>query len=444
MPFRIVVVLLGGIVTAIVSLVSPYLGVLAMVILNFARPQDDRPNVTQLHIPYLINVAVLVGTFVRWGAIGPRVLRALKDLKLVLLLFGIMVLSALAAGWTFASRNRLDEFSTVICLCVLTLAWVDNENRLRGYMNTLLLSGGYVASVAIRNPTHISEQIGGSQFERLALGKGALVWGNSNYLALWMVLIIFLTLASIKYYRKLWQRLPLVILLGCAFLTFFRANSRGASLALAIGLFVMWLVSKTKGRDLVLALVLAGVAAAFAPDAYWERLGTIGRYQEDASAMGRLELWQIAVDLIVSNPVAGVGPDNFQLYAPNTPHNAYLQMASEVGIPALLVYVAMLITGLRMAFLAARSLTLQEDGTPTYRSRIALGILCCMIAVTVQGFTTGLAHREMVYVFVTLAIGVNAMADKVLGKETGFSADGMPANSSEMRSFQTPNGADAF
>jgi hypothetical protein len=40
------------------------------------------------------------------------------------------------------------------------------------------------------------------------------------------------------------------------------------------------------------------------------------------------------------------------------------------------------------------------------------GIFCCLIAIVVQGFTTGLAHREFVYVMVSLAFCLRMFAEK--------------------------------
>src|SRR5579871_5552378 len=87
MLFRIAVVLAGEIVAAIGALVRPYLGLLFLLFLVFARPEDDRPNVAELHVPMVITLAVLAGTVARLGSIGPDLRRAVKQLKLVLLYF---------------------------------------------------------------------------------------------------------------------------------------------------------------------------------------------------------------------------------------------------------------------------------------------------------------------------------------------------------------------
>jgi O-antigen ligase len=413
MPFRILIVLLGGIGAALAAVAYPFLGLLAMLFLNFGRPQDDRPNIDALHIPMMITIAVLIGTVIRIGSTGPALVSGMKRLKVVFVLFSLYLISALN-NWTALSSNRLYELTVLITFCVLTLTWVISEKRLRVYLLGLLASGAFVILQVLRNPTHIHEEISGEKFARLSMAKGGTVFGNSNYLALFMVIIIFLTVTLVGYYRPVWQRIALVTLAGSAAYAFFRANSRGASLALATGMLVLFLMGKNKFKNAIIALVLMCAGAVLAPQAYWDRLSTVTRYQEDASATDRLELWQIALNLIAEHPVLGVGPDNFILYAPNTPHNAYLQVTSELGIPAFLVYVSVLMTGLYSAW-RARQLSSPDRHGSGYIHAVSQGILCCILAVVVQGFTTGLAHREVVYVFVTLGFCAQTLAAKTQG-----------------------------
>jgi putative inorganic carbon (HCO3(-)) transporter len=410
MPFRIVVVLIIEIAGAVGAAGYPYLGLLALLFVTFGRPQDDRPNVTDLHIPMILVISITVGMLMRLSSSAPAVLAAIKRLKIILVLYALMVISALN-NWTELSKSRLYDFTTVIFLCVLTLALVTTEKRLRGYIAMLLVSGAYVVIGVIRNPSHIVEEIGGEQFERMAIAKGGTLFGNSNYLALFMVLTIFLSLTLMAFYRSVWQRAILLSLAGGAGYVFFRANSRGASFALAIGLLFLWFISKARIKNAVLGLVLVGCGSLLAPQSYWDRLNTVAHYEEDRSATDRLDLWQIALKLIGEHPVLGVGPDNFTLYAPNSPHDAYLQIASEVGVPALLVYITTLLAGL-CAVWRVRRFSTREPQSFSYYDAAYKGTFCCLLAIVIQGFTTGLAHREFVYALVTLSFCVEGLAEK--------------------------------
>ena len=412
MPFRIIVLLIAAIMAALGSVAFPFLGVLAQVLLNFARPQDDRPNVQVLHIPLMISAATLLGTALQFDKVKQGVLMALKRMRVVWLLYALFLISA-SFSWTVLSSNRIYEFSVLLLFCVLSLGWLTNVSRWRWYVLGLIGSGMFVALRVIRNPSHMHEEIGKEQFARMSIAKGGTVFGNSNYLALLMVITIFLMLPLLGYYRRWWMRVAGVGMLGVAGYVFAGANSRGASIALAVGMLFLWTMQRNKAKAAVLGIILVGAGAAAAPASYWARLSTIATYQQDASATNRLELWNIALHLVEEHPIFGVGPDNFTLFAFNSPHDAYLQIGSEIGIPALFVYISVLLVGLMSA---RRARLLTRDAPPGsdlhFFHLVSQGVFCCVLAVVVQGCTTGLAHREVVYVFVALAIGLKAMVEK--------------------------------
>ena len=410
MPRRIVAVLIGGISAVVIAVAYPYFGLLELLFLTMGRPQDDRPNVAALHIPMMLVIAIGFGCLLRLGSVVGPFMVGVRRLWTILLLYGLIACSAVN-NWTALSSNRVYDFTTVVWLSLLSFALITSEKRLRSYVTVLLGCGAYVMIRVIRNPSHISEQIAGNKFDRMAIAKGAGGnFGNSNYLALLMVLTILLSFSLLAYYRSVWQRVALLVLAGGAGYVFFRANSRGASLGLGAGTLFLWLLQKRKLKASIIIVVLIGVGTLLAPRTYWDRLHTVGHYEEDASAMGRLELWDIALKLIPEHPILGVGPDNFELYAPSTAHDAYLQIASEVGLPALLVYIAALTTGLYSSWLARRLSSRGRHGS-SYIYATSQGVFCCLIAIVVQGFTTGLAHREFVYVTLSLAFCLRMFAE---------------------------------
>jgi putative inorganic carbon (hco3(-)) transporter len=412
MPFRIVVILCAAIAAAIAGASYPFIGLLALEVLTFARPQDDRPNVEALHIPLIVVISIAVGMIPRIATYGPGLAAGLKRIWIMLILYALLFASAVDNGWTPLSQNRLYDFGTIVFLCLVMFAIINSAKQLEYYILGLLACGAYVAQRVIRDPGNIFEQIGYEHFERAALARGSGNFGNSNFLALLMVLSALMALALLAYYSKWWQRVALFALVaGCGYV-FFRANSRGASIGLGVGLICLWFMSKSKLKSSVLALGLAVAIAIAAPASYWMRLQTVLTYQEDASATQRLELWNTAFELAEKNPVLGIGPDNFWYYAPNTQHDAYLQVASEAGVPALLFFIAWLISGLWGALKARRSSS-PDSAQTQYLWAASNGIFCCLVAIVVQGFTTGFAFREFVYGYVVFAFITLRLAQKV-------------------------------
>src|SRR5262249_32798122 len=98
----------------------------------------------------------------------------------------------------------------------------------------------------------------------------------------------------------------------------------------------------------------------------WQRRGPItsAPVYNHTSEPGRLQIWSRGVGYVVDNPILGVGPGNFataegtlsplaerQMWGIgvrwNAPHNSYLQIAAELGIPGFLLYVAVIVSAFR-------------------------------------------------------------------------------------------------
>ena len=67
-----------------------------------------------------------------------------------------------------------------------------------------------------------------------------------------------------------------------------------------------------------------------------------------SAGTGRMKLWRETVQRITERPILGFGPEGFfgknAIADPSRPHNEYLQIAGFLGIPALVLYLAALLT----------------------------------------------------------------------------------------------------
>lgn len=411
MPFRIQVLIVFEICAALGTLIRPYWGFLFLILLTFVRPQDDRPNMAQLHIPMVMTLAVLVATVSRPGLLLGRLGFTLRKLGLFIALYALMILASLINGLTPYSAYQIDDTLTVLLVCGLMLIWVDTRDRLMAFLWTLLASGLYYVQMVIRDPRFMRDEIAQREFERLAF-RHTINFGNPNFLAILMVILSFLALSLLAHERPFWKKVPLAAILGGYLYVFLRCQSRGASIGFAAGLLVFWLMQRRKLLVAAAMSIALTIGLAFlAPASYLERLQTIVNYQEDKSATGRLEMWGTSLELISDNPFFGIGPGNFEPQYPGaSQHNAYLQVASEAGLPALLLYIALLLTGFRALWVTRRLTAPQAKNIP-YLHRISEGLLCVLSAITVQGFFTGFAFREFFYITLTLTYCLRALAE---------------------------------
>ena len=139
----------------------------------------------------------------------------------------------------------------------------------------------------------------------------------------------------------------------CLLLTMFAillASSRGAFIALVVLLLLQMRDARHRGKFIVIAIVIVALFMA-SPISPLDRLLHPTQGDIDSSNI-RLELWSIGFRIVADHPVFGVGLWQFapymRKYMPagvdlefNVPHNTYLQVAVELGLVGLALFLAM-------------------------------------------------------------------------------------------------------
>lgn len=70
-----------------------------------------------------------------------------------------------------------------------------------------------------------------------------------------------------------------------------------------------------------------------------------GQQAIDTIGSSRGVLWRKTIDVILANPIIGVGTDSIHLHIDNhIPHNEYLQITANLGFPGIILYLAALIS----------------------------------------------------------------------------------------------------
>jgi O-antigen ligase len=195
-------------------------------------------------------------------------------------------------------------------------------------------------------------------------------------------------------------------------LGFVWSGSRGGFIALfAVVAFVVlrfkaiplkWRLSATALVAVTLLITASGQ--------YWQQMGTIASDTDynHTSESGRLQIWSRGIGYMFQNPVLGLGPGNFQTaegtLAPlarrqqfgigvrwNAPHNSFVQVGAELGIPGVVLYIAMIAS-------AFRALHRSAALTPA--------LTASLLGFVVGSFFLSLAYSEMLYTLVALSVGV--------------------------------------
>lgn len=141
-------------------------------------------------------------------------------------------------------------------------------------------------------------------------------------------------------------------------LAVFLTYSRGALLgACAMGA-VVWLRSRAKFTTGFLILAIGLTVYNFAPKEWFSRMETIGSYEDDSSAMSRINVWQICLRIAELHPVTGGGfratfaptivndmlrgTSIDKLTKPRAAHSIYFDALSEHGWLGLALFLAIL------------------------------------------------------------------------------------------------------
>jgi putative inorganic carbon (HCO3(-)) transporter len=118
--------------------------------------------------------------------------------------------------------------------------------------------------------------------------------------------------------------------------------------------FCVMLRGRNKLVGTLIFAVLALAVAGLLPSQFSDRYKSIGTYEEDASAMGRIDAWKAGTQMMLTRPLTGVGIGCFdiafgQKYRPAgffsnkwmAPHNTLVQIGGETGLIGLSLWLWM-------------------------------------------------------------------------------------------------------
>lgn len=223
--------------------------------------------------------------------------------------------------------------------------------------------------------------------------------GDNNHFALALIMTIpllrFLQLQLSDNKARLFMW---VVMLLCAAAAL-GSQSRGAFLAIAAMVAMLWWRSEGKVGIGILILFGVFVALPLMPEEWWERMRTIQNYDEDASAMGRINAWIVAWEVAKHNFFGGGMSYQHQMFFSlygwhetfvRAAHSIYFQILGNHGFVGLFLYLGLWFSTYRMAG------WLRKNGKqhPEAKWTADLG---AMVQVSLVGYAVGGAFLSMPY-----------------------------------------------
>ena len=345
-----------------------------------------------------------------------------RPAALFLLFFTGVVLMGLVHGTGF--QYAISRYLGFLLFLPFVLVAVRTPTDLRRALSMLVLSYVLVFPYAVRQMLRFGDRLGVGLYE-------------SNYLATILVLLIpvAFTLASQQRdstRRLLWMGAGLVLVLMVVL-----TSSRGGF----VGLLAAGMVFVYRRRGLAgavaLVVVLIGCVLLLPTDLGSRALATI--FEDSSQLPPGLEisnrahaaLFWAALRMIGENPLFGVGPQNFKalstLYTGldqgNIAHNSFLEIAAELGLPALAVFLLLLAATFRTLGRVAR---LRGGVGVRELAGWAEGLRSGLLGFLVAGCFISAQYEKILWVAIFLAIALGDIARRRLALEASQAVEPEP------------------
>lgn len=299
-----------------------------------------------------------------------------------------------------------DTFIKIILMFIVLINVVRTERRLKGLMWLSLGVGLFLSYHAIGDFQSGNLTVEGY---RVAGAIGGM-FGNPNDMALHLVMMIPIAIALFFGTRNLFRKSLYAACAALMTVGMVVTYSRGAFLGFIASFLVLtWKIGKRQRFSVMaVAVLVLLLLLIFAPGNYGLRLLSIFIPGLDpvGSATTRKEVFWRSVFVALRNPIFGVGMENFHIVSIQelVSHNAYTQVAAELGFPALFFYVGLIVSPLKRLWQIERA-TFEDRRTSRFYY-LSVAIQASIVAYMVSSFFGSVAYQWYIYYVVGYAIAL--------------------------------------
>lgn len=397
-------------------LMRPYIGVMVWSWISYMNPHR-----LAYGIAYNFPLAAVVGATVLVSLLFTKEPRRIPwtPTTVIWILFVLWTcITTLFALVPDDAYEAWDRMMKIQLMTFITLMVITNRERINLLILTIVASIGFYG-------------IKGGAFTLLTGGNyrvwgpaGSVIEGN-NELALALVMIIPLMYYLTTITRQKWLRLGYWGGIGLTALSVLGSYSRGAFLAVAaMGVFFI-LKSHKKFLFAILFVIAVPLFLSFMPQEWHDRMSSIQDYEQDESALGRINAWWFAYHLAKDRPFVGGGfetfdKDLFVKYAPNPnafhdAHSIYFEVLAEHGFVGLALFLILGWLALRNGAWIIRHVGDRED--LRWARTLAAMTQVSLIGFAVGGAFLGLAYFDLYYHLVALLVLARTIVERELAAE---------------------------
>jgi putative inorganic carbon (HCO3(-)) transporter len=339
-------------------------------------------------------VIIVISWIIRWLASGRLSVRTPADWAIIGLVT-TLPMTLLVTAYPEITVPQVYRLITGIALYYALANWTISVVRFRLLWGGIGLAGGVLAFFALFSVKDVQRTLG---FFPSVQGFSDIV--NPNVMAGQLVLVFPMILAPLVFpvqwpVRWLLRTLSGVVgavIFGILLLT----NSRGALLALAFSLLVLFLLH-WRQKWLRTALLVAIVGAGLFLFGWEQLLLLVVNSESDVleGEKGRLEIWTRAWYMLQDFPFTGMGMGSFQkvvarfypyIIVPESrgehAHNIFLQIGADLGLVGLVTWLSILLLTIITTW---RTYHRGIEAGNNEAAAAGAGLLCSQIALVVHG-----------------------------------------------------------
>lgn len=399
-----VVGVVGALIAASIFLFNPFAGSITFIAFYYLRPVDFFPQLAMLRIPLFIASVTSTGLFVKLLLTRQKLIEGWY-VKWFIAWWIVMFLSVPLSLYRSQSFSAALDFAKSVAMVWMIYMTVRSEKQIAFAVRLLGWMALWLAGSAIYNYITGNVVVSG-EVQRAGAESGML--GDPNDLASYILMLFPLCYYLFFNDPKRWLRLVYGAAMFMILVAVVYTGSRGGFLGLVVLLFLLWLFAKRKVLGVFIALAVFGVLWFVAPPQYRERIRSITNYEQDESAMNRVEYRRAAVRMFKRNPITGIGLKNFAIFARDfgapgslNAHNMYYLVLAELGGIGLLVFLSIWLRSLKCAWQIARS-------NLWLLHALGMGAFIGLLDLMVTGYFLSISYYPYQYILMALVAAAHA------------------------------------
>ncbi len=398
----------------LLAVVRPFWGLVGLLASLLIRFQDRLPEIQSFPAFQLITAALVVGMFLNKNQVAKPIL---KNDKYIMYFIGFAVIGVIVMNASELIEQTIALMSSVLIYYFITRL-VTNKTQL---ILLLMSISAVTIALAVESLSSFYADPITSPFSNPLTGRlqGLGYYANANEFGKLMCTAIpFVGIYLFK--GNLIFRLAAVAAIGVMVLVIGETLSRTCFvvLAICIGSAIMLRGSGAVFRKAILVGVFGMVAligATYLPGPLQERAQSILNYGSDKSFQGRVRAWDQGFLMVSWYPVFGVGKGQWYDYHGRAPHNSYVQVLAETGIPGFILFALIIFTSVRtfVEYLARP----KEEQSPTL-NKIGLAIAASYCGYLFYIFLGNQGYSPWTYFYFGLSGSFAYLIAQESGNET--------------------------